>query len=48
VVEVMTVKKYIIDKQTITSEGEKAGVQFKENAKGTKWIVYPESLSEML
>jgi hypothetical protein len=48
VVEVMVSKNYIEDKETITSEGEKAGVQFKQNAKGTKWIVYPESLAEIL
>jgi hypothetical protein len=48
VVEVMISKNYIQDKSTITNEGEKAGLQFKQNAKGTKWIVYPESLAKIL
>lgn len=48
VIEVMVSKNYILDKQTIAKEGEQVGITFNENAKGTKWIVYPESLAEIL
>ena len=36
---------YIIDKNTITQKGKVQGLSYKVNAKGTKWIVYHESLS---
>ncbi|OUR90924.1 hypothetical protein A9Q87_13400 [Flavobacteriales bacterium 34_180_T64] len=48
VIEIMCTKNYLHDKKTITNEGEKAGIQFKQNSKGNKWIVYPESLAEIL
>lgn len=48
VINIMITKNYIVDKQTISLEGEKIGIAYNENAKGTKWIVYPESLSELL
>ncbi|MEY8847627.1 phospholipase D family protein [Psychroserpens sp. XS_ASV72] len=48
VVSVMSQKGLILDKNTITEEGFKEGIEYKENNKGDKWIVYPESLSELL
>jgi len=48
VIEIMTIKNYIFDKQTISPEGEKIGITYKSNAQGKKWIVYPESLAELL
>ena len=39
---------FLIDKETITDKGKTIGIEYKENAKGNKWIVYPESLAEML
>lgn len=48
VVAVMIEKGYISDKNTITVLGSHLGIQYKENAKGNKWIVYPESLVELL
>jgi len=48
VIEVMIAKNYILDKAIISEEGLKIGIEYKQNAKGTKWIVYPESLAELL
>jgi hypothetical protein len=48
VVVVMIEKGYISDKNTITVLGSHLGIQYRENAKGNKWIVYPESLAELL
>ena len=48
VVAAMIEKGYISDKSTITVLGSHSGIIYKENAKGNKWIVYPESLAELL
>ena len=48
VIDVMTSKNYLKDKKTLSAEGKKIGIIYKENAKGNKWIVYPESLAELL
>ncbi|WJJ98231.1 phospholipase D family protein [Algibacter luteus] len=48
VIQVMLQKGFILDKNTISQEGEKQGIAYKQNKQGTKWIVYPESLSELL
>ncbi len=48
VVQVMIEKGYIVDKDTISVVGFNMGIQYKENAKGNKWIVYPESMTDYL
>lgn len=48
VILVMSQNGLILDKNTITEEGLKQGIEYKENNKGDKWIVYPESLSKLL
>lgn len=48
VIQVMIQKGYIVDKDTISVVGVNMGIQYKENAKGNKWIVYPESMAEFL
>ncbi|NNL15122.1 MAG: hypothetical protein HKO81_00595 [Flavobacteriaceae bacterium] len=48
VIETMVSKNYLLDKKTITVHGSALGIQYKKNAKGNKWIVYPESLAEIL
>lgn len=48
VIDFMIGKGYIIDKNTITVLGSQMGIRYRENAKGNKWIVYPESLAEFL
>lgn len=48
VIKVMQSKEYILGKEKITKAGIGVGIKFNENEKGHKWIVYPESLSEIL
>ncbi len=48
VIEVMIAKGYVLDKTTITDKGRLVGIEYKENNKGNKWIVYPQSLAELL
>ncbi|WP_158850593.1 phospholipase D family protein [Algibacter sp. L1A34] len=48
VIETMVSNNYIVDKSVISEEGLNIGLNYRENAKGTKWIVYPESLAELL
>jgi len=48
VFQTMKQKGYIIDKSTISAKGLKLGITYKKNSSGTTWIVYPESLSELL
>ena len=48
VIAAMVSNNYLIDKATITESGLANGIQYKENAKGNKWIVYPESIAEIL
>jgi hypothetical protein len=48
VLNCMIASEYLIDKETITPKGIKMGLMYKENSKGSKWIVYPESLVEIL
>jgi hypothetical protein len=48
VIKVMKQKEYISDKNTITEKGLSQGIEYKENKQGNKWIVYPESLNEIL
>ncbi|MBQ4915285.1 phospholipase D family protein [Maribacter sp. MMG018] len=48
VIEVMIANGYVVDKTTITVNGKSVGIKYKENAKGDKWIVYPQSLVELL
>ena len=48
VIATMIKHGFIVDKNTITEEGLKQGIEFNENKQGTKWIVYPESLSKIL
>lgn len=48
VVETMIQNGFISDKDTITLLGKGMGIQYKENTKGSKWIVYPETLSKLL
>lgn len=48
VITVMIEKGFIIDKNTISVVGFNIGIQYKENAKGDKWIVYPDSLADLL
>jgi len=45
--EIMESKNFVINDE-ITSDGLEKGITHKSNAKGDKWIVYPESLAEML
>jgi hypothetical protein len=40
--------KGFIKNNDITPSGKKEGLQFKSNAKGDSWIVYPESLKKTL
>ncbi len=37
-----------IKEDAITAEGKKQGLDYKSNAKGDSWIVYPESLKKLL
>ncbi|SIS54323.1 PLD-like domain-containing protein [Zobellia uliginosa] len=48
VIEVMIANGYVVDKTTITVNGKSVGIEYRENAKGEKWIVYPQSLAELL
>lgn len=48
VITIMINKGYILDKNTITKKGLNQGIEYKENKQGSKWIVYPEYLSEIL
>ncbi|MDU8886320.1 phospholipase D family protein [Yeosuana sp. MJ-SS3] len=48
VIDIMVARKYIKDKNIITEVGIQIGITYKTNAKGNKWIVYPESLAEIL
>jgi hypothetical protein len=48
VIDILVVKECLFDKHTITKKGMQMGITFKENANGNKWIVYPESLAELL
>jgi F420-0:gamma-glutamyl ligase-like protein len=45
--EIMESNNYVINEE-ITSNGLKKGIKLKSNTKGDKWIVYPESLAEIL
>lgn len=45
--EIMETKDFVINDE-ITSKGSDKGIKHKSNAKGDKWIVYPESLAEIL
>jgi hypothetical protein len=47
VIDVMSSKGYIKE-DSITAEGKKVGLDYKSNAKGDSWIVYPESLKDIL
>lgn len=47
VVTVMRAEGLIKD-DTITAKGTKQGLEYKSNTKGDSWIVYPESLKELL
>lgn len=48
--EVKTImeSKNLVVNDEITSNGIEKGIKFKSNAKGDKWVVYPESLAEIL
>ncbi|WP_370477198.1 hypothetical protein [Tamlana flava] len=48
VISVMTKYQYIADKEQITYLGFEKGLMFRQNPNGNKWIVYPESLKELL
>lgn len=48
VIDYMIREAYIIGYSEITYKGLDRGLKFKKNEKGSKWIVYPESLAEML
>jgi hypothetical protein len=48
VIKVMKTHDYIFSKDQITQNGKLRGIRYKTNAKGEKWIVYPESLKELL
>jgi hypothetical protein len=48
VIDSMVANEFLFDKEMITQKGEQVGITFKENEKGNRWIVYPESLAELL
>lgn len=48
VIRVMQAKGLILDKDTITTNGKYQGISYKQNKNGDRWIVYPESLSDIL
>lgn len=47
VVEIMTENGFIKE-DSITSKGTDQGLEYKKNAKGDSWIVYPESMKDIL
>lgn len=47
VISVMTEKGFLSYKE-ITPEGAKVGITYNTNSKGHSWIVYPESIKELL
>jgi len=48
VVGIMMGEELISNDKEITLEGKKAGISVKSNANGDSWLVYPESLKELL
>lgn len=48
VVLVMLREGYILNKSSISEKGFQVGISYMENKKGNKWVVYPESLAELL
>lgn len=48
VINTMINMKYIENANTITYKGQELGIKHKFNSKGEKWIVYPDSLAEIL
>lgn len=47
VIDVMSRLGLVVDNE-ISKEGLKLGITYKQNDKGDSWIVYPESLSDLL
>ena len=48
VIEIMESHNFILGKDTITKRGRTSGIKFKTNSSGEKWIVYPESMKDLL
>ncbi|MDY2588202.1 hypothetical protein [Winogradskyella aquimaris] len=48
VISIMRKNELILNADEITFKGQERGLKFKQNSSGIKWIVYPESLSELL
>lgn len=48
VINCMISNEMLVDKYKITKKGLQAGITFRENAAGNKWIVYPDTLADLL
>jgi hypothetical protein len=48
VIDIMAEKNYVLFRSQITYLGYQNGLKYKQNSKKEKWIVYPESLKDLL